>query len=217
MEIDFIIAFGAGIYVGSTACILLMLTVFGTSLLMIEEKRKYFFISLGLIIGMVVAYLIVTILATFIFGFTDAFFYFRFIFAGILIFIGAWQIIESRKERSLIFKTPEKIKTILKDFMDKNSSFYAFLIGFIFVFVKIPCSAGPYLALLYEIQNDPLLFGYILIYLLGMILPTIIILAAFRVGLGVDEVNDFRLKYRTHLRILSGALLIFLAIYLLIF
>ena len=217
MEADIWITFISGILIGISPCIILMLSIFGSSLIMTEGKSKYLKISIGLLSGMVLTYILISFIFVYFFSLLDAFYLFKYIFAGVLISIGIWQILESRKEKSLIFQTPEKVKTILKDFIENNSGFYAFLIGIIFVLVKIPCFGGVYLAIIYELRTDPLLFLFIMVYLIAMILPAIIIITLFRLGLEFSKINDFRLKYRTHLRIISGLLLIFLSIYLLIF
>ncbi len=192
-----------------------MLSTFGTSLILIEKKSKFIIISISLLSGMILAYIIISLLFLYIFQFLTFFYYFKYVFAGILIIIGIWQIIECKREKSIIFGTPEKLKTILKDFIEKNSAFYAFLVGIIFVLIKIPCFGIVYLALLYNLQNDPLLFLFIVIYLVGMIIPIIIVLILLRVGLESSKLNEFRIKYRIHLRILNAIILIFLAFYLL--
>jgi len=133
-----------------------------------------------------------------------------------LIFLGIWQILESQKEKSVIFGTPTKVRTILKDFIEKRSGYYSFLVGILFVFIKIPCFGSIYLSLIYELHSNPMLFLYIVVYLFAMVLPVIIILSLIRFGLESSKVNEYRLKYRSYLRILSGGILIFLAIYLLI-
>ncbi|MFX0028479.1 MAG: cytochrome c biogenesis protein CcdA, partial [Candidatus Hermodarchaeota archaeon] len=194
-------------------CILLMLSVFGTSIVLTEEKKKFYFISIGLISGMVFAYILVSIVFL---PFIEKLFTINIIFAGLLIFLGFWQIVECKKEQSLIFGTPEKVKTVINNFIQKNSGFYAFFVGIIFVLVKIPCFGGIYLSLLANLHRNPLLYLFILAYIIGMLTPIILILTLIRLGLESSKINDFRRKNRTKLRILNGAILIFLAIYLLI-
>ena len=216
MEVTLLIAFLSGIIIGGTPCILLMLSAFGSSLILHEEKSKFLTISIGLLSGMILAYVLISILFIYIFQFLVIFSFVRYIFAGILIFIGIWQIIECKKEKSIIFGTPEKIKTVLKNFIDKNSGFYAFLVGIIFVLIKIPCFGLIYLALLYNFYGDPLLIAFIIIYLIGMIIPIIIVLILLRFCIESSKLNDFRERNRVYFRILNGAILIFLAFYLLI-
>ena len=129
--------------------------------------------------------------------------------------MGVWQIAESKLEKSRIFGTTQKVKTILKDFIERNSGFYAFLVGIIFVLIKIPCFGTIYLSLIYDLYSNPLLLLYIIVYLIGLIIPIILILILIRLGLESNKIDEFRLKYRTSLRILSGGLLITLAVLLL--
>lgn len=216
MEVNFIIAFLSGLIIGGSPCILLMLSTFGTSLILIEEKGKFLMISTGLLSGMIFAYIVVSYVFLFFVQIFEFFQYFKYVFAAILILIGVWQIIECRKEQSTIFGTPQKVKTVLKDFIEKNSGLYAFLVGIIFVLIKLPCFGSMYLALLYNLQENPLLYLYIITYLLGMVIPIVLILILLRLGLESSTINEKRLKYRPFLRAISGAILIFLAFYLLI-
>jgi cytochrome c biogenesis protein CcdA len=218
VEVTFGLVFLTGLYVGITPCILLMLSAFGTSLILTEDKGKFIKISIGLISGMIFAYIVISILLiNFLEILESVNFVIKYIFAGILIFIGIWQIIESRKEKSRIFGTPEKVKMVLKNFIEKKTGFYAFLVGIIFVLIKIPCFGLIYITLLESIFTNPLIFFFIVVYLTGMVIPIILILVLLRLGLESSKVNEWRLKYRTYLRILNGAILIFLAIYLLLF
>ena len=217
MEVDYLIAFTSGMLIGASPCILLMLSVFGTSLIITEEKVKFLRISIGLLSGMILTYVVMSIIFLFALDFFNQFFFFEYIFAGVLIFIGIWQIIECKKEKSTIFGTPTKVKLALKNFIEKNSGLYAFLVGIIFVLIKIPCFGGLYLALLGSFYENPSLFVYILLYIVGMLIPIILILILLRIGLESSKINDYRLKYRTFLRMLNGVILIFLALFLLIF
>ncbi|MFW9878722.1 MAG: cytochrome c biogenesis CcdA family protein [Candidatus Thorarchaeota archaeon] len=217
-EITFAIAFFAGLAMGITPCILLMLSVFGGSLILTEDKKKFYSVSIGLILGMIVPYIVFSILIiNFLLIFQAFHNIIKYFFAGFLIFIGIWQILESRKEQSRIFSTPEKVKTLLRDFIQKNSGLYAFLVGIIFVFIKIPCYDLPFFNIIVATSQNPLFYVFIVVYLIGMIIPIVFLLVLFRLGLESSKINDFRLKYRTYLRIFGGALLIFLSIYLLIF
>ena len=214
-EINLALVIISGLIVGISPCILLMLSVFGSSFLITETKAKFFKISIGLLLGMILAYVIISVAFLYFVSLFNFFLIFRYILAVILICIGIWQIIECKKEQSLIFKTPERIKLVLKDFIENNSGIYTFLVGMLFVFVKIPCFGGPYLALLYNLQLNPFLVFYIFLYILAMLIPIILILILIRIGIESSKINDFRLKYRTYLRMLNGAILIILAILLL--
>ena len=57
---------------------------------------------------------------------------------------------------------------------------------------------------------------YVLLYYAGMILPVVLLLIGFRMGMQSEKVNKFREKYRAYLRLASGVLLVALTTYLLI-
>ncbi|TFF89737.1 MAG: hypothetical protein EU548_06595 [Promethearchaeota archaeon] len=214
MEVNLLITFLSGLAIGFTPCILLMLSAFGASLVLIEEKSKFIKITLGLLSGFISSYLLISLLfLPWVHLFNSLIF--RIIFSIILIALGIWQIIESKKEDSIIFGTPKKIKNVMKRFIEHNSAIYAFFVGIIFTLVKIPCFSSVYIAIIYNVYQSPILILYIISYIIGVTIPIIGILLLIRIGLEVDTVNNFRLKYRHYLRIVSGIILIFLSVYLL--
>ena len=217
VEINFVISFLSGVLTGISPCIFLISIVFGSSLVLSEKKEKFLSISLGLLSGILLAYLVMTLMFLFLFQFFGVLTFFRFIFTGILVFIGMWQIIEADKEKSLIFKTPLKVKLILKEFIEKKTVFFSFLVGLLFILIKLPCMGAVYSSLLYNLYSNPLLIFYIITYLGGMLTPAIIILILIRLNIESSRIEIFRLKYRPYLRIVNGLLLIILAIYLLFF
>ena len=211
------VSFFSGLLVGIAPCLLLLMSVLGTTLVMVEQRSKFLAISTGLILGIIIAYLAVSAAFLALLTVVGVFLYFKYIFAGILITIGIWQIVEFKSERSIAFGTPQKVKDLLKGFIEKRSGTYAFLLGILFAFVKIPCFGGVFLSLLYDAWLDPFLAYYIVIYFTGMLLPIVILLIALRVGMQPARFNAFREKYRPHLRLLSGAILIVLTLVLLFF
>jgi cytochrome c biogenesis protein CcdA len=217
MEINILVSFISGIIIGISPCIFLITSVFGTSLVLIQEKSKYLKIVGGLISGIILAYITVSILLFYLISFFDFFFFFRYIFAGTLIFIGIWQLVESKKEKSLIYQTPSKVKLIMKSFIEKNSGFYAFIVGIIFIFIKLPCMATLYSALIYNVYSNAYFILCLVMYFVGMLIPIMLLFTLIRLGLESSRVNEIRLKYRHYIRIISALTLIILAIYLLIF
>lgn len=211
-----LVAFLAGLIIGSTPCILLMLSTFGSSLILRGEKKNFTNITFGLLTGFVLGYIFISVIFLFFVPIFEMLYYFKYVFAGILIFIGLWQIVDYKKEDSTVFSTPKKVKSILKNFIEKRTGMYALLVGILFVFIKMPCFGGVYLTLLYNLHENPLLYVFIMWYIVGMLIPIILILILLRLGLEHKKINDFRLKYRPYLRLLSGGVLIFLSIYLLI-
>ena len=215
MEINLFVSFISGLIVGLSPCIFLIISAFGTTLILSEEKSNFLKIVGGLLSGIILAYILITILFFYLIEVFLRFYTFiRYIFAGILIVIGIWQIIESTKEKSLIYQTPSKVKLLLKNFIEKNSGFYAFMVGIIFILIKLPCMGAIYSALIYNFYSNPYFFFCLILYFIGMLIPILILLILLRLGLESSEINEMRLKYRPYLRIISGLTLILLSIYL---
>jgi cytochrome c biogenesis protein CcdA len=208
------IAFVTGLIMGISACMLLLLSVLGTSLTMVASRGKYLIISLGLIVGIIAAYLVVSIIFLVVMNALSIITYLKYIFGVVLLFLGSWQIIEFKHEKSIIFGTNPKVKSILRDFIEKKSGIYAFLLGLTFAFIKIPCFGAPYLQILFVSIDDPLIGLFIAFYLLGLLIPIVGVLLAIRIGFQSEKLNQFRLNYRPYLRLLSGCLLITLTLYL---
>ncbi len=209
-------AFLLGLAFGGSPCLLLIMSVLGTTLVAVEERKRYLAISFGLILGLIAAYAAISVIFLAFLSVIGIFTYFKYIFGSILLVIGVWQIVEFKKEKSTIFGTPDRVKSWLNSFIEKQSGAYAFLLGVLFAFVKIPCIGGVYLTILYSAWQTPLLIFYVLLYYGGMILPVVLLLIGLRVGLQSNRVNTFREKYRPHLRLASGIILITLTIYLLL-
>jgi hypothetical protein len=87
------IAFVTGVVTGASACMLLLLSVLGTSLTMVESRSKYLVISTGLIVGLIVAYLAVSFIFLMTINAISVITYLKYIFGAILLFLGVWQII----------------------------------------------------------------------------------------------------------------------------
>lgn len=213
--LDFGVVLGSSIIIGLSTCVLLLLSALGASLVAVEKRGQYFAISAGLLIGIVSTYVLVSVVFLAFLESITVFTYVKYLFGGILLVIGIWQVAEAYSERSIIFGTPERVKSIMKSFIERRSGWYAFLLGMLFALVKIPCFGGVYLEIIFTVRNNPLLFYYILTYFIGMVLPVAIVLILLRVGLQSEKINAFRTKYRPYLRIASGLLLIILTVYLL--
>ncbi len=209
-------AFLLGLAFGGSPCLLLIMSVLGTTLVAVEQRKRYLAISFGLILGLISAYAAISVIFLAFLSVIGIFTYFKFIFGGILLVIGIWQIVEFKKEKSTIFGTPDRVKSWLNTFIEKQSGVYAFLLGVLFAFVKIPCIGGVYLTILYSAWQNPLLIFYVLLYYSGMILPVVLLLIGLRVGLQSNRVNTFREKYRPYLRLASGIVLIVLTLFLLL-
>ncbi|GAB4313426.1 MAG: hypothetical protein Kow0069_14490 [Promethearchaeota archaeon] len=210
------VAFVAGLVVGVSACMLLLLSVVGTSLASVESRAKYAGVAAGLVGGLAVAYLVLAALFVWLLSAVALLDAFKYGFAAVLLALGAWQLVDFRREKSAVFGTPGRVKSALKSFVEMRAPWASFVVGFVFAFVKVPCFGGPFLAILFDARDDPLLFFLVGIYYAGMLLPIVALLVAQGAGLRSDRVDRFRSKYRPHLRLASGLVLIVVTIYLLL-
>ncbi len=210
------VSFLSGLIIGASPCVLLILSVFGTSLSMETSKSKYLKVSIGFITGILLAYLVVSLVFILALPYIGIFQYFKYVFSAIFVIIGIWQIIDYKNEESRIFGTPTVVKGYIKRNVQNNSGFAALLIGFIFGFIKIPCFGGVFLSIIYAVQNNSKLWNYILFYMLGMIIPVIIVFILLRLGLKSEKINTFREEAKPYLRILSGLMMLTIIAYLLL-
>ena len=210
------VAFLAGLALGASACVLLLLGTIGTAVTSATTRRHYAIISTGLILGVLTGYLIVGALFTWFVVSLDFLSVLKYIFAGVLLFVGVWQIVDFKREKSIIFGTPGKVKEAMKRLISGKTGTGAYIVGVMFALIKIPCFGGPFLAIVYGARDDPALFLTLISYFAGMLLPYIVILIAIGMGLSSERINNARLKYRPHLRLLSGAVLVALVIYMLL-
>lgn len=214
MDITSWVAFVSGLIVGASPCVLLILSIFGTSITLEAKSKKYLSIAGGFIVGVLLAYLVISVIFIWLLPLIDLINNIRIIFGIILLIIGLWQIIDMKNEKSHIFGTPKAIQKILKDLFSRKSGISALVLGFLFALIKIPCFGGIYLSILYSTRDSPVLFVNVALYLLGMVLPIIGVFIALRFGLMSKSINTFRQENRPLLRLLSGILLITLTIYL---
>jgi cytochrome c biogenesis protein CcdA len=207
----------SGVVVGVSSCVLLILSLLGTSVASMGDRKNYFAISCGLVCGLLSTYVALSLVYLALIDSLTILTDLRYLFGAFLLIIGVWQIIDFRNEHSIIFGTPQKVKSTLQMFIDKRSGWAAFLLGVLFAFVKIPCFGGYFLAILFAVRQSPLLFYYIITYYASMLIPVIILLIALRLGLQSEKLNAARIKYRPYLRLLSGILLIVLTLIIIFF
>lgn len=208
------IAFLAGLAVGASACVLLLLGTVGSVLASATTRTRYAIISTGLVLGVLASYVGVAAMFTWFVGTLAFLDVVKWIVAGILLAVGTWQIIDARREKSIIFGTPAPVKAKMHALIEGKTGAGAFAVGAMFGLVKIPCFGGPFLAIVFGARDDPALFPIIILYFAGMIIPYVAILGAMGAGLASDRVNQLRLKHRAHLRVASGLVLVALVIFM---
>ena len=114
------------------------------------------------------------------------------------------------------FKTPKSFLRLLNSLEEgKNVLVISIIAGGIFSLVKAPCVGAVYFAILdLLISEGKLAEGsmYLGIYNLGVVLPVLILGALLAFGLSPERVNDFKEKKRVEIRLVTGIVLIALAL-----
>jgi len=84
------------------------------------------------------------------------------------------------------------------------------LLGVFVAAVELPCTGGPYLAIILLLSQHFGLaaFGLLLLYNLIFVLPLIVIVMIFLTGARVATIKMWKQKYRAHMRLFTGLLLI---------
>lgn len=109
------------------------------------------------------------------------------------------------------------IKTIHK--MSRKITIIGILfLGFFVAAVELPCTGGPYLAIILLLSQNFDMTAVLLLalYNLVFILPLIVITAIVLLGGKIYNIKRWKIKYRGYMRLVIGIMLIFLA-WLLIF
>lgn len=134
--------------------------------------------------------------------------------------LGLWHLYDAyyiKKNSISSFKTPHYFIDLMGKAEGRNIVLISFLGGSLFSLVKAPCVGAVYLMILEMlISGDNILEGtlYMALYNLGVILPILILGALLAFGLNPKKVNEIREKRRVEIRIITGVILILLALML---
>jgi len=215
-------AFVSGLITGLSPCVILVTAVISSALIVQEGKKtKILPIFVGFILGVLLMYLLLGIVVVFTFEFLISTFFgtaIRIFFAVLMFLLGLWYIIDAFNENSKLFSTPEPLKKFVKKMANKGTFLYTFILGFVFSFIKIPCVGGIMISLVYGISSNPALYvPSLILFYIGLLIPLVILMVILSFGVQTEKVNEIRIKYRPHLRIVSGLLIIGLTIYSLFF
>ena len=113
------------------------------------------------------------------------------------------------------FKTPGSFLQLVEGIEHRNTVVVSFLAGAMFSIIKAPCVGAVYFAILDmlitqgKIANGAI---YLCFYNLGVILPVLILGIMLAFGLSPGRVNDLRENRRIEIRLLTGAVLVLLAV-----
>ncbi|MFH1048851.1 MAG: cytochrome c biogenesis protein CcdA [Patescibacteria group bacterium] len=138
------------------------------------------------------------------------------ILVAIVGILGIWHIYDAyylRKNTESSFHTPRAFIRLTESVTKKVSLPAAFLIGSLFSLIKAPCVGAVYLVILDTMRNDT---GTGMIYLasynLGVVLPVLILGAAIAFGMNPKRVEEFRKNRRAALRLVTGIILVGIAV-----
>ncbi|MBN2100378.1 hypothetical protein JW710_00575 [Candidatus Dojkabacteria bacterium] len=109
---------------------------------------------------------------------------------------------------------PKSASPRIKKYIKKSTIPAAVVLGGIVSLFELPCTGGPYIAILSMISRADLkLQGmlYLALYNLIFVLPLITILLMTSFGLSSEKVEDWRKKHKSTMRILIGISMLVLA------
>jgi cytochrome c biogenesis protein CcdA len=112
-----------------------------------------------------------------------------------------------------------KIATI-KKYAKKASIPGAILLGMFVAAVELPCTGGPYLAMILVLENlgfNPLIVGYLMLYNFIFILPLLSILIMVFYGLSTDKIKKWKQSKRKWMRLFIGLVMVALGVLLILY
>jgi cytochrome c biogenesis protein CcdA len=118
-----------------------------------------------------------------------------------------------------LLSIPDRGKGIIEPYVKKASIPAAFILGILVGMFELPCTGGIYLAILSLLSNRMSLMEgipYLLLYNLFFILPLLIILGVFALGLPLERLEQLQAGSRRKVRVIMGGVMILLGIILLI-
>ena len=113
------------------------------------------------------------------------------------------------------FKTSGSFLQLVEGIEHRNTVMVSFLAGAMFSIIKAPCVGAVYFAILDmlitqgKIADGAIYLGF---YNLGVILPVLILGIMLAFGLSPERVNDLRENRRVEIRLVTGAVLLLLAV-----
>jgi cytochrome c biogenesis protein CcdA len=217
-----LIVFIAGLLAGFNPCLIAVMAFLASVIVSSGgSRRDMLVLTLGFCAGIFVTYMVVG------FGILNTISYFpniRTIITTLMVILvallGLWHLYDAyyiKKHSKSSFKTPRSFVEFMGKAEGKNILILSFAGGSIFSLVKAPCVGAVYLMILEMlITGDDMLGGvmYLALYNLGVVLPILIIGALLAFGVDPGKVNNFREKRRAEVRLITGIILILLAVLL---
>ncbi len=108
----------------------------------------------------------------------------------------------------------------IKDYAKKATIPGAIIMGMFVAAVELPCTGGPYLAILTVLESMGMnfkVFWYLVLYNLIFVLPLAVILAMVYYGMSANKVKNWKNKQRKWMRLFTGITLLILGVLLIMF
>ncbi len=216
------VIFIAGLLAGFNPCLIAVMAFLASAIVSSGGSRKDMLVLvIGFCAGIFVTYMVVGfgILNTITSfpGLKDTITAFMIFLVAIL---GVWHIYDAyyiSKHSKSSFKTPHSFVDMMNHARGKNILLISFVGGGIFSLIKAPCVGAVYLMILEMLLSGGNTVNAVLymgIYNFAVVLPILILGALLAFGLDPKKVNEFREKKRVEVRLITGIILILLALLL---
>jgi cytochrome c biogenesis protein CcdA len=210
----------AGILAGFNPCLLAVMAVLATINLAQQGGRKEMLkITLGFSTGILTIHVLagVSILSTVNF-LPEIREDFTVVIILLTALLGFWHVFDAywlRKHARSTFKTPDSLKNFMNEMNKQNLLIMSFLSGGLYFLVKAPCVGAVYLSILsILVTKTNMMTGtvYLGLYIIGLLLPVVTLGLLLSSGLSPKEVAEFRERWRVEIRLVTGIILVSLAL-----
>ncbi|MBP1908001.1 cytochrome c biogenesis protein CcdA [Methanolobus bombayensis] len=216
------VIFIAGLLAGFNPCLIAVMAFLASAIVSSGGSRKDMLVLvIGFCAGIFVTYMVV---GFGIFNTINSFPGIRDMITSFLVVLvavfGIWHIYDAyyiKKNSKSSFKTPHSFVDLMNHARGKNILLISFIGGGIFSLVKAPCVGAVYLMILEMLlsgSNTVNAVLYMGLYNFAVVLPILVLGALLAFGLDPEAVNDFREKRRVEVRLITGVILILLAVLL---
>ena len=216
-ELSAVAVYFAGLIAGINPCLLAVMTFIGTTTLAdTGHRRVVLWRVLGFCGGMLAIYLLIGVgLMGIIQRIPIMDITIKAAIITILIALSAWSFLDAWRTKQGMGRTAFKsILDQIKPLYHRFGLAASIAIGGIFGLVKMPCVGGIYIAILGTILDSGEAargLSLLVIYNLGVVTPVLLLGTLITVGLSPATVNQFRLRHRVELKVITGFLLGFMA------
>ncbi len=198
-----------------------LILLLSTLLALSKEKKKMFIVGMIYIFAVYVTYLVA--------GIGLLFFLQQFNIAEPLgIAVGALIMVLGLVEikdfwwygHGFSLTIPQSKIATIKKYAKKATIPSAIMLGMFVAAVELPCTGGPYLAILLVLQNlgfNSQILAYLMLYNFIFILPLLTIVLLVYYGVSTEKVKEWKASKRKWMRLMMGIVMIVLGVLLILF